>query len=192
MLHELCGRPMVLWPVQAALEAGAGSVVVVDSPERSLQAVLPEGVELAVQERADGTGGAVAAALAHLERAAQDGTQAGPGPNPKAPVLVLSGDVPLVSAGAIGSLIEAHGASAADATVAVCTLDDPDGYGRVVRDSSGAVERVVETKEQADATAEERQIREVNAGIYVFEPDVLRGALPRLSADNAQGELYLP
>jgi bifunctional UDP-N-acetylglucosamine pyrophosphorylase / glucosamine-1-phosphate N-acetyltransferase len=192
VLHELCGRPMVLWPVQAALEAGAGSVVVVDSPERSLQAVLPDGVELAVQERADGTGGAVAAALSHLDHAAQDGPQASPGPDPEAPVLVLSGDVPLVSAGAIGSLIEAHGASAAAATVAVCTVDDPDGYGRVVRDSSGAVERVVETKERGDATAEERLIREVNAGIYVFEPDALRAALPRLSGDNAQGELYLP
>ena len=192
VLHELCGRPMVLWPVQAALEAGAGSVVVVDSPERSLQGVLPDGVELAVQERADGTGGAVAAALAHLERAAEDGSQASPAADPEAPVVVLSGDVPLVSAGAIGSLTEAHRASPAAATLAVCTLDDPDGYGRVVRDSSGAVERVVETKEQGDSTPEERQIREVNAGIYVFEPDPLRGALPRLSADNAQGELYLP
>jgi bifunctional UDP-N-acetylglucosamine pyrophosphorylase/glucosamine-1-phosphate N-acetyltransferase len=192
VLHELCGRPMVLWPVRAALEAGAGSVVVVDSPERSLQAVLPEGVELAVQERPNGTGGAVLAALAHLERAVQDGPQASPGPDPTAPVLVLSGDVPLVSADAIGSLIEAHRASAAAATVAVCTLDDPDGYGRVVRDSSGAVERVVETKEGGDSTLEERQIREVNAGVYVFESDALTHALPRLSADNAQGELYLP
>jgi bifunctional UDP-N-acetylglucosamine pyrophosphorylase / glucosamine-1-phosphate N-acetyltransferase len=192
VLHELCGRPMVLWPVRAALEAGAGSVVVVDSPERSLQAVLPEGVELAVQERPNGTGGAVLAALSHLEHAAQDGPQGSPAPDPTAPVLVLSGDVPLVSADAIGSLIDAHRASAAAATVAVCTLDDPDGYGRVVRDPSGAVERVVETKEQGDSTLEGRQIREVNAGIYVFEPDALRGALPRLSADNAQGELYLP
>jgi bifunctional UDP-N-acetylglucosamine pyrophosphorylase/glucosamine-1-phosphate N-acetyltransferase len=192
VLHEVCGRPMVLWPVQAALEAGAGSVVVVDSPERSLQAVLPDGAELAVQERADGTGGAVAAALSHLDRAARDGSQASRGPDPGAPGVVLSGDVPLVSASAIGSLVEAHGASAAAATVAVCTLDDPNGYGRVVRDPSGAVERVVETKEDGDSTTEERQIREVNAGIYVFEPDALRGALPRLSADNAQGELYLP
>src|SRR5262249_35551455 len=85
----LCGRPMVLWPVQAALEAGAGSIVVVDSPERTLQAVLPDGVELAVQERADGTGGAVAAALSHLERPAPDGPPASPGPDPRAPVLVL-------------------------------------------------------------------------------------------------------
>jgi bifunctional UDP-N-acetylglucosamine pyrophosphorylase / glucosamine-1-phosphate N-acetyltransferase len=192
VLHEVCGRPMVLWPVQAALEAGAGSVVVVDSPERSLQGVLPDGVELAVQERADGTGGAVAAALSHLERAVEDGSQATPAPDPEAPVVVLSGDVPLISAGAIGSLTEAHRANAAAATVAVCTLDDPDGYGRIVRDASGAVERVVETKEQCDCTPEERQIREVNAGIYVFDPQALRRALPRLSADNAQGELYLP
>ena len=76
VLHELCGRPMVLWPVRAALESGASSVVVVDSPERSLQPVLPDGVELAVQERPNGTGGAVLAALSHLERAAQDGPEA--------------------------------------------------------------------------------------------------------------------
>src|SRR5262249_18755268 len=176
VMHELCGRPMVLWPVQAALEAGAGSIVVVDSPERTLQAVLPDGVELAVQERADGAGGAGAAALSHLERPAPDGPPVSPVPDPRAPVLVLSGDVPLVSAGAIGSLIEAHGASGAAATVAVCTLDDPDGYGRVVRDSSGAVERVVETKELGDSTAEERQIREGNAGIYGFGRDGPRGA----------------
>jgi len=62
VLHELCGRPMVLWPVAAALQAGAGRVIVVDSPERALQAVLPDGVELAVQPRPDGTGGAVMAA----------------------------------------------------------------------------------------------------------------------------------
>src|SRR5438477_7627212 len=69
-LHELCGRPMVLWPVQAALQAGAGRVVVVDSPDRALQPVLPEEVELAVQPRPDGTGGAVVAALAHLRAGA--------------------------------------------------------------------------------------------------------------------------
>ena len=71
VLHDLCGRPMVLWPVRAALEAGAGRVVVVDSPERALEAVLPEGVELAVQERSNGTGGAVVAAMAKLGSAAR-------------------------------------------------------------------------------------------------------------------------
>ena len=71
VLHDLCGRPMLLWPVQAALEAGAGRVVVVDSPARALAGVLPEGVELAVQPRSNGTGGAVAAAMAELESQAR-------------------------------------------------------------------------------------------------------------------------
>ena len=76
--------------------------------------------------------------------------------------------------------------------MASTVLDDPSGYGRVVRDEHGAVERVVETKAAGDATPEQLRIREVNTGIYVFAADALREALPRLSADNAQGELYLP
>jgi bifunctional UDP-N-acetylglucosamine pyrophosphorylase/glucosamine-1-phosphate N-acetyltransferase len=184
VLHELCGRPMVLWPVQAALDAGAGRVVVVDSPERALQALLPPGVELAVQPRADGTGGAVAAALAHL------GTT--PAAGDEGAVLVLSGDVPLVSAGAIRGLAQAHERAGAAATMVTTTLEDPSGYGRVVRDADGAVQRVVETKAAGDATPEERRIREVNTGLYAFQAQALREALPRLAADNAQGELYLP
>ncbi len=186
VLHELCGRPMVLWPVQAAIAAGAGRVVVVDSPARALEPVLPEGVELAVQAHPDGTGGAVAAGMAALEEST------GSGIDPGAPVLVLSGDVPLVSAEAIGELIDAHAACGAAATMATTFLEDPSGYGRVVRDRSGAVERVVETKGQGDSTQAEREIREVNTGIFVFAARALREALPRLSAENAQGELYLP
>jgi len=182
MLHDLCGRPMVLWPVRAALEAGAGKIVVVDSPERALEAVLPDGVELAVQERADGTGGATVAAMAAL----------GSDVDSSAPVLVLAGDVPLVSAEAIRALVEAHAESGAAATMASTILEDPSGYGRVVRDSAGAVERVVETKAHGDSTQAEREIREVNTGIFVFSAHALRDALPRLSTDNAQGELYLP
>jgi bifunctional UDP-N-acetylglucosamine pyrophosphorylase/glucosamine-1-phosphate N-acetyltransferase len=184
VLHELCGLPMVLWPVRAALAAGAGRVVVVDSPERALEAVLPEGVELAVQPVPNGTGGAVAAAIGHLDEGAADGEEAC--------VLVLSGDVPLLSAEAIGGLAEAHETSGAAATMVTCVLEDPSGYGRVVRDDGGAVVQVVETKASGDATREQLQIREVNAGIYAFDAGALRSALPRLSADNAQGELYLP
>jgi bifunctional UDP-N-acetylglucosamine pyrophosphorylase/glucosamine-1-phosphate N-acetyltransferase len=182
VLHELCGRPMILWPVQAALEAGAGKVVVVDAPERATAEVLPGGVELAVQEFPDGTGGAVRAAIEQL----------GAGLDEAAPVLILSGDVPLVSAAAIRELLDAHGASGAVATMATAILDDPAGYGRVVRDGDGAVLRVAETKEHGDSTQAEREIREVNTGIFVFAAHALRQALPRLSADNAQGEFYLP
>jgi bifunctional UDP-N-acetylglucosamine pyrophosphorylase/glucosamine-1-phosphate N-acetyltransferase len=181
VLHELCGIPMVLWPVRAALAAGAGRVVVVDSPERALKGVLPEGVRLAVQPQSNGTGGAVVAGLAELE------SQAG-----NAPVLVLSGDVPLVSTETIAELVHAHEAGGAGATMASTVLDDPTDYGRVVRDAQGAVESVVETKTDGDATPEQLLIREVNTGIYVFSAPALRDVLPRLSADNAQGELYLP
>jgi bifunctional UDP-N-acetylglucosamine pyrophosphorylase / glucosamine-1-phosphate N-acetyltransferase len=182
VLHELCGRPMILWPVMAALEAGASRVVVVDSPERATEGVLPDGVELAVQQRADGTGGAVRAAIDQLGESLEAG----------APVLILSGDVPLVSAEAISELVDAHSASGAAATMATTVLADPSGYGRVVRDGDGVVLKVVETKEQGDSTQAEREIQEVNTGIFVFAVHALRQTLPRLSSDNAQGEFYLP
>ena len=178
VLHELCGIPMVLWPVRAALAAGAARVVVVDSPARALQDVLPDRVELVVQAQPDGTGGAVRAAAGHID--------------PDAPVVVLSGDVPLVSSQAIGELVEAHASGGASATMATAVLEDPTGYGRVVRDADGSVARVVETKEPGDAGDAELEIREVNSGIYVFTGSALLGALPRLTSDNAQREFYLP
>jgi bifunctional UDP-N-acetylglucosamine pyrophosphorylase/glucosamine-1-phosphate N-acetyltransferase len=178
VLHELCGRPMVAWPVLAAIEAGAERVVVVSSPGVDLAVALPEGTKTAVQPVADGTGGAVLAALPEV--------------TPGAPVVVLSGDVPLVSAAAIEALVAAHAASGAAATMATTMLDDPAGYGRVVRDADGHVERVVETKADGDATAEQLQIREVNTGIFCFDHAALAEALPRVGTDNAQGERYLP
>ncbi|HEX8714458.1 MAG TPA: bifunctional UDP-N-acetylglucosamine diphosphorylase/glucosamine-1-phosphate N-acetyltransferase GlmU [Solirubrobacteraceae bacterium] len=184
VLHDLCGVPMVLWPVRAALAAGAGRVVVVDSPARALEPVLPDGVELAVQPVANGTGGAVLAAIEQID-AHGDG-------DGDAAVLVLSGDVPLLDAERIRELADVHAAGDAAATMVTSVLDDASGYGRVVRDAAGAVLRVVETKEHGDATAAEREIREVNAGIYAFDGRALRDALPRLSTENAQGELYLP
>jgi bifunctional UDP-N-acetylglucosamine pyrophosphorylase/glucosamine-1-phosphate N-acetyltransferase len=178
VLHELCGRPMVAWPVLAAIEAGAERVVVVSSPGVDLAAALPEGTRTAVQPVADGTGGAVLAAL--------------PDVAPGAPVVVLSGDVPLVSAAAIGELVAAHAAAGAAATMATTMLDDATGYGRVVRDAGGNVERVVETKADGDATPEQLLLREVNTGIFCFDHAALADALPRVGTDNAQGERYLP
>src|SRR3954468_19362953 len=175
VLHDLLGRPMGLWPVHAALEAGAQKVVVVDSPGKPLAPVLPEGPVVVVQPQANGTGGAVQAAAEHIE--------------PDAPVVVLSGDVPLVTAAAIAALVEAHHGQA---TMVTTRLNDPSGYGRVVRRADGTVEKVVETKKDGDATAEELAIDEINTGIYAFDGVFLLEALPRLSADNAQGELYLP
>ena len=184
VLHELCGIPMLMWPVRAAREAGAGRVIVVDSPERALAPLLPDGVELAVQPTPNGTGGAVSAAISALD---------GPGAGAEeGAVVVLSGDVPLVSAEAIAELVAAHAASGAAATMASTVLEDPSGYGRVVRSADGTVERVVETKRPGDASDEELRIHEVNTGIFAFSAQPLRETLPRLTADNAQGELYLP
>jgi bifunctional UDP-N-acetylglucosamine pyrophosphorylase/glucosamine-1-phosphate N-acetyltransferase len=182
VLHEICGLPMVLWPVRAALAAGAERIVVVDSPGGGLREVLPEQVLLAEQPEPNGTGGAVAAALEQLGGALGDGQQ----------VVVLSGDVPLIAAEAIEELLDAHVRAGAAATMATTVLADPSGYGRVVRDGDGEVLRVVETKREGDSTQAEREIHEVNAGVFVFAAGPLRLALPRLDAENAQGELYLP
>src|SRR5690606_32880274 len=103
-------------------------------------------------------------------------------------VLVLSGDVPLLDADTLAMLLDTHRARAAAATVLSAILDDATGYGRVIRDESGAVARIVEQK---DATPEERAVTEINAGVYVFRAPSLRLQLSRVGTSNAQGEKYL-
>jgi bifunctional UDP-N-acetylglucosamine pyrophosphorylase / glucosamine-1-phosphate N-acetyltransferase len=178
VLHPLCGRPIIAWPVAAAQHAGASRVVVVDNPKRRLEEHLPAGVELAVQEEPRGTGDAVAAAAPLLD--------------PQTTVVVVNGDVPLLTADAIRGLVDAHEAAGAAATMATMELDEPGAYGRVVRDSDGSVLRVVEAKAPGDASAGELEIREVNTGVYAFDAKALLAALAQLGADNAQGEVYLP
>jgi bifunctional UDP-N-acetylglucosamine pyrophosphorylase / glucosamine-1-phosphate N-acetyltransferase len=180
MLHPVCGRAMVAWPIEAAREAidGEWNVVVVDSPKQNSLPGLPDKVRIVTQPEPDGTGGAVRAALPLIEEAET--------------VLVLSGDVPLISAETISGLLAAHESSGAAATMLTIELEDPGSYGRVVRDAEGGVERVVEAKTAGDATAEQLAIREVNAGTYAFQAGPLAEALTGLSNDNAQGEYYLP
>jgi bifunctional UDP-N-acetylglucosamine pyrophosphorylase / glucosamine-1-phosphate N-acetyltransferase len=178
VLHPLCGRPLISWPVEAARSAGAEPVVVVDNPKRRLEDHLPEGVVTAIQEQPNGTGDAVAAAREHIA--------------PDATVVVMNGDVPLITPETLDDVVEAHESAGAAATITTMELDDPSGYGRIVRDRHGEVERVVETKADGDATDAERAIREVNVGIYAFEGASLLSALAELEPANAQGELYLP
>jgi bifunctional UDP-N-acetylglucosamine pyrophosphorylase/glucosamine-1-phosphate N-acetyltransferase len=178
VLHPLCGRPLLGWPIAAARAAGAAKVVVVGGPDGALAAHLPEGVVLAVQPEANGTAGAVRAAVAEIDR--------------DAPVVVLSGDVPLFTAEALQALLVTHADKAAAAAMLTMILDDATGYGRVVRDADGSVARVVETKKPGDATPQELEIREVNAGIYAFDGGELIDALANVRNDNAQGEYYLP
>ena len=178
LLHPLCGRPMVAWPVAAAREAGAAKIVVVDGPGRQLESSLDADVVVAVQERALGTADAVRAAAGQID--------------PEGTVVVLNGDVPLITAQTIRELVDAHARSGAAATIATVVLDDASGYGRVVRAPDGTVERVVETKAAGDATEFELHIREVNTGVFAFEGAALIAALDEVRADNAQGEHYLP
>jgi bifunctional UDP-N-acetylglucosamine pyrophosphorylase / glucosamine-1-phosphate N-acetyltransferase len=177
LLHPICGRPMIAWPVAAALGAGAAKVVVVDSAERPLEGAVSD-VEFAIQQRANGTADAVKAAGSHISG---DGT-----------VIVMHGDHPLITARTLEGLADAHRGAAAAATVATAVLEDPSGYGRVVRAPDGTVERIVETKAPGDASEAELQIREINTGLYAFEGADLLSALEEVSADNAQGEQYLP
>jgi bifunctional UDP-N-acetylglucosamine pyrophosphorylase/glucosamine-1-phosphate N-acetyltransferase len=178
LAHDLCGRPLLAWPLAAARDAGASRIVVVVGADGPPAGVLDEQVEIAVQERALGTADAVAAATALIER---DGV-----------TIVLSGDVPLVAPDLLRALADAHRASGAAATMVTTVLEDPGGYGRVVRGPDGEIERVVETKLAGDASAAELEIREVNAGIYAFDGGALLDALGDVGASNAQGERYLP
>ncbi|MGE5746080.1 MAG: bifunctional UDP-N-acetylglucosamine diphosphorylase/glucosamine-1-phosphate N-acetyltransferase GlmU [Solirubrobacterales bacterium] len=178
VLHEVCGRPMIAWPVLAAREAGADRICVIVSPDRDLSSVLPDGTETIVQPEADGTGGALRAA-AEVVRDSDT-------------VLVLSGDTPLLGAKAIEGMLAAHRESGAAATMMTTELEDPGAYGRVIRAADGEVERIVEAKKPGDASQEELQVKEVNAGTYAFAAAPLAEALAGLGKDNAQGEYYLP
>jgi len=178
LLHPICGRPMIAWPIAAAREAGAGKIVVVESPERPLDGWLDEDVAVVIQEQQRGTADAVKAAAAHI---AADAT-----------VIVLNGDHPLVTAEVLRALVEAHVHQRAAATIATAILEDPSGYGRVVRAPDGTVERVVETKAPGDATERELHIREISTGMFAFEGGPLLAALEEVRAENAQGEQYLP
>ena len=133
---------------------------------------------MAVQEEPRGTADAVKAAAGHID--AND------------TVIVLNGDHPLITTETLAGLAEAHARSGAAATLATAVLEDPSGYGRVVRAPDGTVERVVETKAPGDATELELRIREISTGIYAFEGAALIAALDEVRSDNAQGELYLP
>jgi len=177
MLHPVCGRPLVAWPILAAREAGAGRIAAIVSPERDLLSGLPDQVQIITQPEPDGTGGALRAALPLIREWET--------------VVVLSGDHPLVSAETISGLLDAHREADAGATVMTAVLEDPGSYGRIVRDDSGDLARIVESKAPGDASEEELAIQEVNTGTYAFAATPLADALERIGNDNAQSEYYL-
>jgi bifunctional UDP-N-acetylglucosamine pyrophosphorylase/glucosamine-1-phosphate N-acetyltransferase len=178
VLHEVCGRPMIAWPILATREAGADRICVIVSPEHDFSAVLPEGTETVTQPEANGTGGALRAA-ADVVRDSET-------------ILVLSGDTPLLTAEEIKGLLAAHQEAGAAATMMTTELEDPGTFGRVIRTVDGDVQKIVEAKAPGDATPEELEVKEVNAGTYAFAGQPLIEALDGLTNDNAQGEYYLP
>jgi len=171
-LHPILGRRMVEWVFEAARPLSPRKLVVVASPTT---ADAFTDVEVAIQERALGTGDAVRAARPVLDGAADD-------------VLVLSGDTPLLTAELLRELAETHRRDGAAATVLTFEPQDTRAYGRVVRGADGGVRAIVEA---ADASEDELALRECNSSIYVFRAELLWPALDRLEPKNAQGELYL-
>ncbi|WP_298941853.1 bifunctional UDP-N-acetylglucosamine diphosphorylase/glucosamine-1-phosphate N-acetyltransferase GlmU [uncultured Microbacterium sp.] len=179
VLHRIGGRPLVGHVLDTARDLAPGHVVVVVRHERDQVAEAVVGISDEVivvdQDQIPGTGRAVEVALAAL-------------PDFTGDVLVLSGDVPLLDADTLTGLIRDHRSSGAAVTLLSAVLPDATGYGRVIRTTDGAVERIVEQK---DASAAEAAVTEINAGVYVFQGPTLRAELTRVGTENAQGEKYL-
>jgi len=179
VLHPIGGRPLVGHVLTTAARLGASHIEVVVRHERdqvvaALSADYPD-VVFVDQDDVPGTGRAVEVAIEAI-------------PDFDGDVLILSGDCPLADADTLRSFLAEHRASGAAATLMTAVVDDPTGYGRVIRDADGGVDRIVEQK---DASDEEAAVREINAGMYVFRVDALRRHLPEVGVENAQGEKYL-
>ncbi|CAB4916611.1 MAG: bifunctional UDP-N-acetylglucosamine diphosphorylase/glucosamine-1-phosphate N-acetyltransferase GlmU [Actinobacteria bacterium] len=184
VLHSVAGRSLVGHVIEAASTLEPLYLVVVVGHGRELviehvNEIAPWAITV-VQEEQRGTGHAVRVALDEL---AVRGIDLDSGP-----VVILTGDTPLLTGSTLVTLMGDHASAAASATVLTAELDDPTGYGRVIRDASGAVNRIVEHK---DASLNELDVTEVNSGMYAFAADGLRLMLSRVTTENAQAEEYL-
>jgi UDP-N-acetylglucosamine diphosphorylase/glucosamine-1-phosphate N-acetyltransferase len=168
---------MLAYPVDTARAMGAQKIVVVVGHQADAvrAAFGGEGLIFVEQRQLLGTAHAVLQARDEFTR--YEGT-----------IIILCGDVPLLRPSTIQSLFDLHSSEKAAVTVLTAILDDPCGYGRIVKEKNGAVLRIVEER---DATEEERKIREINTGIYCVESGFLFGALGKIGKENAQGEYYL-
>ena len=184
VLHPLAGRSMLAHSLHSIAKMAPQHVVVVLGQDHGrieqvvgeLANTLGRSIDVAIQDRQLGTGHAVLCGLSAL-------------PDDFAGVVVVtSGDIPLLDADTLADLVAVHNSRTAAVTMLTTTLTDPTGYGRTLRTQDHEVIGIVE---QADATPSQQEIREVNAGVYAFDIAPLRSALSRLSADNAQQELYL-
>jgi bifunctional UDP-N-acetylglucosamine pyrophosphorylase/glucosamine-1-phosphate N-acetyltransferase len=179
VVYEVAGEPMIRWVVRACRDAGVGRCVVVIGFKGDLirEALADEaGCEFVVQSEQLGTG--------HATRMAEPQFKG----TPATDVFVLAGDGPLIRATTLLQLLEAHRSSAAAATLATSQIEEPAGYGRVIRDEDGGFGRIVEQK---DATPEQLRVREINPSYYCFRSDLLFSALADVENRNAAGEYYL-
>jgi bifunctional UDP-N-acetylglucosamine pyrophosphorylase/glucosamine-1-phosphate N-acetyltransferase len=184
VLHPIAGRPLLGHAVHAVAALKPEHLVVVVGHQRKqvgeavdgLADELARPVVVAEQPQQLGTGHAVGCAVEALPAGLTG------------PVLVTYGDVPLLEPATLEALLAEHAATGAAVTVLTTELGDPTGYGRILRDDSGGVRAIVE---QADASPEQRAIREVNSGVYAFDGAFLTAGLDRLGTDNSQGERYL-
>ncbi|MBY0440534.1 MAG: NTP transferase domain-containing protein, partial [Mycobacteriaceae bacterium] len=187
VLHTLAGRSMLSHALHAIAKLTPAHAVVVLGHERDriapvvaeLADTFGRSIEVAMQQQQRGTGDAVLCGLSVLPE------------HYNGPVVVTAGDIPLLDTATLAGLIATHADTSAAVTLLTTTLDDPTGYGRILRNQHSPDNQVMAIVEEADATATQRQIREVNAGVYVFDIAPLRSALARVHSDNAQQELYL-
>ncbi len=169
------GKTLIDWVLDSVRGAGAErNIVVIGHMAESMRAHLGEGVEYAYQYEQKGTGHAVMQGIEPIS--AENGT-----------VMVVCGDAPIVTAETLKAAYSQHSTENRAATVITAICDDPTGYGRIIR-SGGNVVRIVEQK---DATEEEKAIKEMNSGMYMFDIQKLKSALSKLDNNNAQGEYYL-
>ncbi len=176
VLHEVCGKPMIVWVQEAIGAVGPDrTLVVLGDGVESVHQVLPQSTEVVMQERQRGTGDAVRSTSQALKGFEGD-------------ILVMYGDTPLVTGEALSGLLAAHAAGEPACTLMTVVVDDPSHFGRVCRDADGRVTHIVEHR---DASEAETKICEVNAGVYVFEAPALWEALAEVGSDNSQGEIYL-
>jgi bifunctional UDP-N-acetylglucosamine pyrophosphorylase/glucosamine-1-phosphate N-acetyltransferase len=179
VLHPVAGKPMLWWVVKACQDAGVSRCVIVvgykaDEVRQALDGV--QGIEFAEQVDPQGTAHAVQVTRPLFEN------------QPATDLFVLAGDGPLIRTKTLARMLEVHRRRNASATLATSVIDDPTGYGRIVRGRDGGLEQIVEQK---DATPQQLEINEVNPSYYCFDSEAMFAALDEVKSQNSQGEYYI-